>query len=555
MTDIIIDAGTLTASKTDRIVTGLLLPFGEECRSNLGRFTYDPGVVELPDDLTGMSLNVEHRREEVIGAPVTITETNAGIVATFKIAETPDGDRALEDIATGKRRHLSAEVRDVKIKDGKGISGRLFAAALVERPAFPSATLLAAAENTTEETAMNEETIVTEATGETAAGEPVDQKIETTETEEVLEDGTIRKTRTEIIVTEIAPTEQPTDQPTDQPTTPTGQEQPLMATATVPNTLEAKASTVDEPKLADVFSLMARAQNGETAAETMLAALSDIKVSGSGALPANGVLQPAWLGQLWQGRTYQRKFIPLINQGSITAIDEKGFTISSATELVQTWAGNKAEISSGTASTTLVSSTLQRWGYAADIAREFFDIPGNEEVIAAFMRLITESYARVTDVWTNAQLVTAAGTPEAPDTYPTGYSESIGMLLQGIQTIEDNGDSPTFAIANEKAWKELLYTPRDEVPEFISLGFGFNEASANGSVRVVKGSTGIDDTASVIVGSRAGAHINELAGASPLMLDALDIAKGGVDRAVVGYTQFMADRPDSIVVIGTADAA
>lgn len=554
MADIIIDAGTLTASKHDRIVTGLLLPYGEECRSNLGRFTYDPGVVELPSDLTGMSLNVEHRREDVIGAPITVTETNAGIVATFKIADTPEGDQALDDIATGKRKHLSAEVSNVKIKDGKGISGRLFAAALVETPAFPSATLLAAAENTLEETPMdNEETIVTEATGETAAGEPVDQQIETTETEEVLEDGTIRKTRTEVIVTEIKPTDTPTEQPTDQQ--PPTEQEPLMATATVPNTLEAKASSVEEPQLADVFSLMARAQRGEPTAETLLAALSDIKVSGSGALPAAGVLQPAWLGQLWQGRSYQRKYIPLINQGTITAIDEKGFTISSATELVQTWAGNKAEISSGTASTTLVSSTLQRWGYAADIAREFFDIPGNEEVIAAFMRLITESYARVTDVWTNTQLVTAAGTPVAADTYPTGYAESIGMLLQGIQTIEDNGDAPTFAIANELAWKELLYTPRDEVPEFIALGFGFNEASAAGSVRVVKGNTGIDDTASVIVGSRAGAHVNELAGASPLMLDALDIAKGGVDRAVVGYTQFMADRPDSIVLIGTADAA
>lgn len=554
MTEIIIDAGTLTASKEDRIVTGLLLPYGEECRSNLGKFTFDYGTVALPEDLTGMSLNVEHRREDIIGAPITVTETNAGIVASFKIAQTPDGDRALEEIAQGTRKHLSAEVRDVIIKSGKGIAGRLFAAALVKTPAFPSATLLAAAADTIQENDMNtEETIATEATGETDQGEPVTQQIETNEVEETLPDGTIRKTRTEVIVTEIAPTEQP-QQPTEQPATDQPQKDPLMANATIPNTLEAKASTVEEPKLNDVFTLMARAQKGDASAETLLAALSDIKVSGSGALPANGVLQPAWLGQLWQGRTYQRKFIPLINQGTISAIDEKGFTIGSATELVQPWAGNKAELPSGTASTTLVSATFARWGYAADIAREYFDIPGNEEVISAFLRLITESYGRVTDIWTNSQLITAAGTPEAPDTYPTGYSAAIGQLLQGIQTIEDNGDSPSFAIVNDAAWKELLYTPRDEVPEFIQLGFGFTEASAAGGVRVVKGDTGIVDTPSAIVGSRAGAHFNELAGASPIMLDALDIARGGVDKAAIGYTQFMADRPDSIVLVGTADA-
>lgn len=557
MQEIIIDAGILTASETDRIVTGLLLPFNEECRSNLGRFTFDSGVVELPADPTGMSLNVEHRREDVIGAPITLTETTAGIVASFKIAKTPDGDKALADIASGKRKHLSAEVRGVKIKNGKGISGRLFAAALVERPAFPSATLLAAAADTTEGTTdMNEETITTEATGETDQGEPVTQSIETNEVEEVLPDGTIRKTRTEVTVTEIAAApDQPQDQAAPDQAQPAEQKAPLMATATIPNTLEAKAAPViDEPKLEDVFSLMARAQRGEASAETMLAALSDIKVSGSGALPANGVLQPAWLGQLWQGRTYQRKYIPLIGQGTIRAIDEKGFTIASNTELVQTWAGNKTELPSGTASTTLVSATLQKWGYAADIAREFFDIPGNEEVISAFLRLITDSYARATDNWTNAQIVTAAGAAVAADTYPTGYSDAVGQLLQGIQAIEDSGDSPTFAIVNEKAWKELLYTPRDEVPEFISLGFGFTEANAAGTVRVVKGDTGIDNSPSTIVGSSAGAHVNELAGASPIMLDALDIAKGGVDRAVVGYTQFMADRPDSLVLIGTADA-
>src|SRR5690554_3579535 len=158
MTTVTIDAGTLTANREERIVTGLLLPYGEDCRSNLGKFRFHKGAVAVPTDLSGMSLNIEHERENVVGAPVTLSETAAGIVATFKLAATPEGDAALADIAAGRRKHLSAEVSGVKIKDGKGIAGRLFAAALVAKPAFPSATLLAA-EDTTEE----EEPVTTEA--------------------------------------------------------------------------------------------------------------------------------------------------------------------------------------------------------------------------------------------------------------------------------------------------------------------------------------------------------------------------------------------------------
>ena len=70
----------------------------------------------------------------------------------------------------------------------------------------------------------------------------------------------------------------------------------------------------------------------------------------------------------------------------------------------------------------------------------------------------------------------------------------------------------------------------------------------------MRGDIGIDDTPAVLVGSKAGIRFNEL-GTTPVQLDALDIANGGVDRAVVGYLQILTERPDSFVLIGTADVA
>ena len=144
MEPVIIDAGTLTFSEEDMTATGLLVPFGVKARSNLGEFEVATGTFSIPADVTGTSLNIEHARENVVGGFTKAWEQPEGILGTFKFAETDEGRAAFTDAKSGKRKNLSAEVANVVISGGKAVSGRLFAAALVEKPAFEGATLLAA---------------------------------------------------------------------------------------------------------------------------------------------------------------------------------------------------------------------------------------------------------------------------------------------------------------------------------------------------------------------------------------------------------------------------
>ena len=146
MTDVQIEAGTLLADESARTISGLLLPFGELGNTNLGKFTVGAGVVQIPRDASVVGLNTDHVREDPVGRAATLTSTAAGIVATFSVANTPEGDAALADAANpaGVRRKLSAEVSNIVLRAGAMVSGRLFGAALVEKGAFPSATLLAA---------------------------------------------------------------------------------------------------------------------------------------------------------------------------------------------------------------------------------------------------------------------------------------------------------------------------------------------------------------------------------------------------------------------------
>lgn len=565
MTNVQIEAGTLAANLEDRTVSGLLLKFGEVGRTNLGRFKVQKGAFKLPKDIGAfLGLDLGHDRTKQIGTALMATETDDGIWASWKIADNPEGNALLAAYNSGDPdapRKLSIEVDDVRLRNGVAIGGNIHGAGVVKAGAFPSSTLMAA-----DTVDVNGEPIPAESTSESSYattnsdGSQYSDSSKTTEEVEDLGDGKKRITRTTVTVTEVKEPDQPAQ----------NQEETVGANSIVPATLAASAGSlvapegqVDEKSAREVFTLMASAMKGDQEAATLLAALTDIKTTPNGAGTFGSVIQPSWLGEVWQQKTYNRRYMPLLGTiGTITSQDEKGFTVSAAAEPVQPWAGNKSDLPSSSGTTDLVSSTFQRWGWAADIAREFFDIPGNTAVIEAFLRLVNNSYARQTDKWTLAQMV-ASSSLVAPDTYPVldatrDYPVAIKQLIQGVDLVSADpiDDTPAFAIANAAAWREIIYAPKDALPEWLSLSFGITDQSgtADGKVRVVRGDIGIDDTPAVMVGAQDAAHVNELGGESPLNLSALDIARGGIDKAVVGYTQFMADYADALVIVGAADA-
>jgi len=523
-----------------RRIRGLLLPYNEPSRlaaSGTESIAFSRGAVTLPRDPSVVTLNVEHDRFNPIGRAVALEDTDAGVVAEFEVADTDEGDAYLADMS---KRKLSAEVAGI-VRDAadrvRGIAGRLTGAAVTTEGAFASAALFAVGDITEEQSA------------------------EVTEADPDVIEVSAEETPSEVVVTDAAgnPTRfVPADSEDDEGdnTTESTTEQDETMTASVPNTATANEA-VETPKTAnEVFSLITKARFDDRDAENLLAALSDIKVNASGGLTTagSGIIQPEWVGEVYRGRRYAQKYIGLGRRGIIRAMDAKGFRLAQGTALVAAWSGNKTELPSGTASTTLVSSSLRKYGYAADIAREFFDLPGGEEVIAAFIEGVVESYAKIVDTDALADIVTAAtANIVAPDTYPTDYPAALGQLIQGISEVENAGGQPTFAVMNDLAWKQALYTPKDAVPEFVTFDFNTTlDGTSDGRVHVVRGDIGVEDTAAVVVGDGSSIRFNEV-GETPIQLEALDIARGGVDRAVVGYLQTLVEFPDGLVLVGAAD--
>jgi hypothetical protein len=301
-------------------------------------------------------------------------------------------------------------------------------------------------------------------------------------------------------------------------------------------------------------------------AEGVLAALQDITED----LTSGGeVARPTWLGLLYQGIPYVREYIVLGTLGTNISLGGKqGYTLHRGTSaapvnrLGEEWAGNKTPISSGVGFTESHKSKLHKWAFGNDIAREFFDLPGGSELVEAFFKLVLEDHLVWSDEKARTAWVTAAGAPVAPKVYPGvaghDYPDSMGMLLQGILAVkapkaDKRRDMPTFAIANEAAYEELIYTPRELLPEFVTFGASTDREGTADGLRVVVGDTGVQDSPSVIVGSSKAIEFDELSG-GPLRIDALDLARGGVDRAMHGYLQEFTVRSEAVVHVGLADA-
>jgi hypothetical protein len=569
MTDLIeFEGGDVLANLDERTITGLLLPYGEEGRTNIGRFTVEAGAVELPADPIVVGINTDHDRPAVVGRATRVWEEPAGVMATFKIAETPAGDAALADAIdpNGTRRKLSAEFGPAMIKAGKLVAGtaRLWGAALVERGAFPSAQVLA--EDTPEPPVA-----------ETPAPEPTEAAHIGVELAVLPDDITVTTPAGDSAV--YTPDATPAEVNPEGGSTVTATEVLAGAPASVPPTMlaTAPAATTEPrtPSMRDVLASIAEVKSNPHAADALqvLAALTDIKLTGSGSLPGStSLLQPNWLGQLYQGVPYEREYIGLGTLGTdISAAGKKGFKISRGTSGTPilgpagipnggAWAGNKAEINSYNGFTTSATSTLNRFAVGNDIAREFYDLPGGTEFIEAFLKLVLEDHLYWSDTLALTTIVGAAGAAVAPVTYPTDYPGALGKLIQGVLAVkarksDGRRDVPTFAIANEKAYAELVYaTGGDQnLPAFVNIAVSTDRSgTVDGTVKVVQGDIGIDDTTAVIVGASKAIEFDELAG-GPLLVDALDLAKGGIDKAVHGYLQTFVVRSEAIVKIGVAD--
>jgi len=573
MHDITIQGGEILANLDERSSTGLLIPFDEEGRTRAGRFTVQAGSIELPADPSVVTLNLDHDRYQPVGRATRLWETAQGIMATFKYARTPGGDAALADATNpaGVRRALSAEFK-TDIDSGRvARNGILTGAAQLVAGAFRSARVLA-------ELADDEEIEATaEGEGEVTSldkseymytdedGRKYKRTYQSVTTTAEVEGGTESTTVTTSTNTEV------TSDNTEQEAT-VAEQETVMAGA-VPATFTAaggNASTANRaPSIQTIAQAMAdvKAHRGNAAQSSVevLAALSDIVLSDAGA-----VIQPNWMGDIGAGVPYVQEYITLFKPGTeITAGGKKGWKVKRGTAgapldapMDGTWLGNKTSIKSNKGHVTEHASVLDRWAMGEDIGREFWDLDGGMAFILAFLALQQEDYFIWQDELALEYAIETAGAPIAPNSpaLPDNYPTALKHLIQGILAVkkrkrDGRRDTPDFAIVNDVDYEELIYAAGGDqnLPAFVNIALSTSgHGTVDGNVQVVNGDIGIEETGAVLVGSSYAIDFDRPAGGL-LEVDALDLARGGVDKAVHGYLQTFVKRPEALVLIGTPD--
>ena len=97
-------------------------------------------------------------------------------------------------------------------------------------------------------------------------------------------------------------------------------------------------------------------------------------------------------------------------------------------------------------------------------------------------------------------------------------------------------------------FKEHAYTPKDKALELLSFQLNLEEGEAE-TFRIVP-HTGMT-AGQVLVGAREAATVLELPG-SPIRVNAIDIAKGGLDEAIFGYIGVKVDYPAALQLVKNA---
>jgi phage head maturation protease len=178
---------TITAADSNsRTITGRIVTFEETGNASIGKVQFAKGSIQP----TAVLLNLEHDRTRRIGKTLSIELTDAGIEATFKIANTTAGTDALVEAQEGLRDGFSVEVAFDEyetLKDGtvRILSGELTGVALTSEPAIRSARVESVA--ATEDEQISDSTIEPEAPQPTEGEDEVEDTVKDAATAETVE--------------------------------------------------------------------------------------------------------------------------------------------------------------------------------------------------------------------------------------------------------------------------------------------------------------------------------------------------------------------------------
>jgi hypothetical protein len=507
-------AAQLATLEDDRVVSGLVLPYGPVGYTSVGPVRVpDRNRVRIPTDLSRVKLMDYHQSPPVaVGVCTAVRHTREGLRASFRVARTPAADAALLEVTEGLRDGLSVELGAIDLDGDELLASDLLGVALVPIPAWADSRhdgLAAARQDSTTTTTTTTPTGDTPMTAEQRARllELLDLNGRSPE-EEAEYAELVRLAAAEPTDPAVDATQTPDLAASHLTPAPTGQP------ATLPTGLATSSTRrpTDRP-LADLYAAQARVLSGHSRAE-LEAALSDITSTAN--IWTSG---SSYDGQLWSGLEYTRRFVPLMTEGPLTSYKGNGWRWVTKPEVAD-YAGDKAAVPSNEPETEATEWEAARLAGAHDIDRKFFDF-GDSEFISAYYDAMRESYAKQSDSKARAFILSVAASLGA-----AGAGLFRALATTGA-AVEDNtgGQQADYFLINSADRLDLIDIGQGDIPAYLEV-FGVTPDKIMVAPGVPAGT--------VVAGAKVATKFRELSG-SPIRVEALRIANGGVDGGLFGY--------------------
>jgi hypothetical protein len=522
----------LTANESDMEVEYNLVTFGEEGRTNKGRVTVDsPDVLEIPSG--HLPMNDEHAPEVNVGY-LTASVVDDGIRARVKYYATPEGERAFQDAVSGKRKGISMEVLKPVIRAGKMLAGRLCGAGIVKAPAFPSSMLLAA--DVGELAADIGDALAALEAGDTAAAVEILNAAAAKANEEP------QQKEDTVVPEALKASRQPAST------------EALLAAFAAGNVAgqskpKGKDEDKDEDKLTasnltlDKFAATLRGLSATTD-DRLKAAAFDVVTQADMYDPTS---VPAYLGELWVETEYTERFAPLVATENLTGMLVKGWRwVEGKSPVVDDWdpafqgvppAEQMTDIPTGEMVAEPFEFPAKRiaGGNRFDRVNIDFPVPG---VMESFLRHQTEYIKRRRDARVRQALIAHAALNTVVGTGTDVANPWRKLILGAMHVMEYS--TPTYAIVGNDLYRDMLGSDMLENLALLETTLGLESGSMSG-FRIQPAA--ITDTAmngEVIVGAKSATVLHEPAGA-PIRVDAQELIKGAIDKAVFSYYLIRSD--------------
>lgn len=288
----------------------------------------------------------------------------------------------------------------------------------------------------------------------------------------------------------------------------------------------ARTAPVAGTALTAVADAIARTARGDMAPAQLAAVLSDFTTN-----PASGgaALPPQWVGDLWTEADVPRPHVDAITgPRPLTSLKVQGFKWNTGLQ-VGPYTGEKSQIPTNAPTLTPVEEPAERWAGGVDVDRAFLDL-GSGDVIRDLLVQATNDYKAKTDLACLSDLLAVSIAGAA-----TTIQGALAVVWAQLHTVRVR---PTYIGVATNLFATLGETTG-------ALMFGSASISADGGdINGVTFTADPDLPDNAVLGlNRAAATFYEK---GPIQVDAVDIAKGGVDEAVFGYSATLVNRVAAI---------